>query len=45
MERKFLKFTMEIGDAPKDQMKKNDGMLFGVLAKLVFTSKQLIRYL
>ncbi len=41
MERKFLKFTMEIGDAPKDQMKKNDGML----AKLVFTSKQLIRYL
>ena len=27
MERKFLKFNMEIGEPPKDQLKKNDGML------------------
>ena len=28
MERKLLKFSMEIGEPPKDQLKKNDGMFF-----------------
>lgn len=27
MERKLLKFNMEIGDPPKDQLKKNEGTL------------------
>lgn len=27
MERKLLKFNMEIGDPPKDQLKKNEGVL------------------
>ena len=27
MEQKYLKFSMEIGESPKDQVKKNDGKL------------------
>lgn len=27
MDRKLLKFNMEVGDPPKDQLKKDDGML------------------
>jgi hypothetical protein len=35
MDRKLLKFNMEIGDPPHDQIKKNEGMLLEGLTRSV----------
>ena len=36
MERKLLKFSMEIGDPPNDQIKKNEGMVSRDFTSIMF---------